>query len=227
MKIYAVNGGAREEGQGYPPSIDVVEPTGFDRRNIRIANEVFAQTMQPDAVPFAEAYKSGWRVNADDLPRKVSIYDARYLVDVDQDGALKYVSQRARDLIERLEPEMHQFEPVEFVDKSGKHIADMYTLIVCQRLDTVDRDKTTGMALSPYRWTSLKTLSRMKPEILPEDADLSEPAHLVYNLKQAGTACLWVDIHLTDGIFMSESMVEAFDREGLTGLARVQMDVAR
>lgn len=227
MKIYAVNGGARGEGQGYPPSIDVVEPAGFHPRDIRIANEVFAETMHPDAVPFAEAYQSGWRVNAADLPRKVSIYDARYLVDVDQDGALKYVSARARGLIERLEPGVHQFEPVEFVDESGRHIADMYTLIVCKRLDTVDRRNTTGMALSPYRWTPFKILSEIKPDVLPPDVNMEEKCQLVFSASQVGNSNIWVDIHLTDGIFMSDAMVEAFDREGLTGLARVEMDTVQ
>lgn len=223
-RIHAVNGGARDERQGYPASVRVVEPTGFDVRQLRIDPTDFLEACRTDPSSLAEPHASGWRIDPAGLPRKVCIGDARYLVDMDQDGVLKYVSHAARALIERMEPGIHQFAPVAFVDDVGRTIADMHVLIACRRLDTVDRARTTGMALSPHVWTSLKVLARIKPDLVPAGADLNAPVRLVYSVAQAGDAHLWVDRHVPGTLFMSQALVTAFDAAGLTGLARVAVD---
>lgn len=219
--IYAINGGTDKPDIGVDVSIDVIEPAGFHFRNIRFAD--FAETMAPDLGPIGEAYSSGFRVDADGLPKVVRIADARHVVDFDTDGALKYASARVRDLIERFEPGIHQFEPVDFVDMKGAKVADMFVMFVCRRLDTVDRDHT-NMLLSPYYWRPARDVARRKPELVPPGYDLDQPSRCVISERQVGGAHLWRDIHIADNIYMSGELADAFAAEGLTGLAKVEQE---
>ncbi|AQR75173.1 imm11 family protein [Sphingomonas sp. LM7] len=219
--IYGINGGPDKPEIGVNVSIDVIEPAGFHFRNIRFAD--FAETMAPAIGPVGEAYASGFRVDADGLPKVVRIADARHLVDFDTDGALKYASARARDLIERFEPGIHQFEPVDFVDRKGAKVADMFVVFVCRRLDTVDREHT-NMLLSPSFWRPARDVARRKPGLVPPGYDLDQPSRRVISERQVGGAHLWRDRHITDILFMSGELVDAFDAEGLTGLARVKQE---
>jgi len=68
----------------------------------------------------AEPHLSGFRLDPSDLPKVVRICDADHIVDFDSNGTMFFVSPRARDLIERLEFGMHQFELVAFVDPGGR-----------------------------------------------------------------------------------------------------------
>jgi hypothetical protein len=217
--IYAINGGTDKSEIAVGVSIDVIEPADFHFRNIRFAD--FAETMAPGLGPIGEAYASGFRVQADGLPKVVRIADARHLIDLDTDGALKYASARARHLIERFEPGVHQFEPVDFVDRNGAKLADMFALFVCRRLDSVDRDHT-NMLLSPSYWRPARDVARRKPGLVPPGYDLDQPSRCVFSERQVGSAHLWRDIHIAHNIYMSGELVDAFDAEGLTGLAKVK-----
>lgn len=220
--VFSFSGGLDKpgiDGAGVPV---VVDPANFDFRKIRF--ERISETMKPDVGGIGEAYSSGFRVKAEDLPKVVQIADAAHLVDLDSDGALKYASPALRDLIERLEPGVHQFEPCVFVDGAGHKIADMFVFFVCQRLDTVDRIKTTGMYLSPHIWTSAKTLARIKPNLLPEGVDLDIAEKMVFSVQQVGSASLWVDKHIPATSFASANFIDAFYAEGLKGLAKSEME---
>lgn len=162
--VYALSGGTDKPTADIKGIPEVVEPSGFDFRKIGLAD--LSVLTDPNTGPIGEYYKSGFRATAANLPEVARIVDARHLVDLDSDGALTYVSARARDLIERLEPDMHQFEPVVFVDYDRKKLADMFVFFVCQRLDTVDREHT-NMILSPHYWRPAKDVFRRKPDLVP------------------------------------------------------------
>ena len=203
------------EGEGAPyPDREIVEPVGFHYRNVDFAN--FAETMVPGIGPIGDASASGFRVKAETLPTKMRYDDARPPLDFDATEGLQFVSPRARALIERFEPGVHQFEPIEYVRSDGTHVADMFVFIVCRRLDTMDRAHT-NMILSPHRWTWAKDLMRRKPELVPSGTDINAPPRFIFNLGQIGDANIWRDIHITPTIYASDAIVDAIKEEGLTG----------
>jgi hypothetical protein len=193
---------------------DILEPTDFNYRNVGFAN--FAETMVPGIGPIGEALESGFRVKAQDLPSKVRYDDARQVLDFDTMSVVDFVSPRAKALIERFEPDVHQFEPVEYVRSDGTHVADMFVFVVCRRLDTMDRAHT-NMLLSPHRWVWAKDLARRKPELVPPGTDLEAKPRFVFNLGQIGDAHIWRDIHIHPTVYSSDAIVEAIKAEGLTG----------
>ncbi len=70
------------------------------------------------------------------------------------------VSERAKALIEEWEPGTHQFVPVDFVDSKGDVLEHRYALVICNRLDGVDREQTTFVLLWGKIWRSANTKSR-------------------------------------------------------------------
>lgn len=54
-----------------------------------------------------------------------------------------FVSGRFRDVVEQLEPGVHQFIPVELVWKDGSHAASYFWFYPCSRIDCIDREHTT------------------------------------------------------------------------------------
>ena len=217
--VYAFSGGTDKPTADIKGIPEIVEPSGFNFRSIGLAD--LSVLTDPNAGPIGEYYKSGFRVKAANLPKVVRIIDPRHLVDLDSDGALTYASARARDLIERLEPGMHQFEPVVFVDYDRKKLADMFVFFVCRRLDTVDREHT-NMILSPHYWRPARDVFRRKPELVPLDADLEAEPNQVFSLSRIGGAHIWRDKHIADSMYVSDAFVETFYEEGLTGLAKVK-----
>ena len=204
------------EGEGVPyRDRDFLEHADFSYRNVGFAN--FAETMVPGIGPIGDATASGFKVKAEDLPTKMRYDDARPPLDFDAAGALQFVSPRAKVLIERFEPGVHQFEPIEYVRSDGMHVVDMFVFIVCRRLDTMDRAHT-NMILSPHRWTWAKDLARRKAELVPPGTDINAPPRFIFNLGQIGDAHIWRDIHITPTIYASDAIVDAIKAEGLTGL---------
>ena len=102
------------------------------------------------------------------------------------------VSSRFRDLVEQFEPGVHQFVPVEiYKRKGGEPAATYYWFIVCQRLDSVDRDHTTYMWRLDYTgengfWTDED----------PETEQINEDAKLVFSRALIGAHHIWHDPHL-------------------------------
>jgi hypothetical protein len=90
----------------------------------------------------ANKREQGYALNPDTLPKKILWGSGdRPIFDV-----LPWfiVSPRFRDLVEQFEPDVHQFVPVEvYTERGGAPVATYYWLIVCQRLDSVDREHTT------------------------------------------------------------------------------------
>jgi len=142
--VYSFGGGyfRGQDRGGYYSSYDreIVEPAKFDHRKIKLENS--PQRSVPGIGPVGEAYSSGFRVKADTLPTRVRYQDRRKPLDIDSFSALTFVSPHARDVIEQIEPGIHQFEPIEYRRSDGEHVADMFMLFVCRRLDTVDRTHT-------------------------------------------------------------------------------------
>jgi hypothetical protein len=197
----------------------ILEPVGFDRRKITFTSESFLEKIKLGNGVVGAAFESGFRVDPTGVPTKVRFDDKVEPRDFHEIEGINFVSQRAKDLIEEFEPDVHQFEPVDYIRSDGTLVAHRYAMFVCQRLDTDDRERTTGMALSPRLWSPLKVLAEIMPEQVPSGADLNEPVQMVFSLRQIGSAHLWRDKHLGELHFMSSELLAAIEAGGLEGLA--------
>lgn len=161
----------------------------------------------------------GRPIDPANVPTRVRWKDRRKQPMGDFDGGpLESVSSRAKALIEAFEPGVHQFLPVQFVDIDSDFLEDRWFLIVCNRLDTIDRDKVSGFLLRRGKvWTPIKDYLRRMPEDIPPGYDPTQPSVLVFNRSQIGSAHLWIDLHLSPSIWVSDRFDAACEAEGLTG----------
>lgn len=138
-------------------------------------------------------------------------------------GPFESVSARAKALIEQFEPEVHQFLPVEFVDIDGEFLESRWFLVICTRLDTIDREHVRGFLMKTYpsgasHWIIVGDLVRRNEiELIPSSYNIAQPPKLVFNREQIGAAHLWVDKHLSPGVWISDEFDAACDAAGLTG----------
>lgn len=109
------------------------------------------------------------------------------------------VNAKFKEVIERFEPGIHQFFPIEFVWKDGSHAADRFWFVPCARLDSVDRAKTT------FEFRNVWFLDGSKKE-------------LVFNRSQIGGHHVWIDKFIVmPSPVISEALKAAFDEAGFTG----------
>jgi hypothetical protein len=135
-------------------------------------------------------------------------------------GPFLNVSARAKALIEQFEPGVHQFLPVEFVDIDGKHLEDRWFFVVCNRLDTIDRQHVQGFLLRRGKmWTPIEDYLRDMPDEIPSGYDTSQKSKLVFSRAKIGAAHFRCDEHLgRPGPFISDAVAAALKASSLTGL---------
>jgi hypothetical protein len=127
------------------------------------------------------------------------------------------VSERVKQLVESLEPGIHQFVPVEYLDRKGNFLEKRYWFVVCNRIDSLDRERTTMLFVPGQGWMNPIVANRLG-ETIPPHINIKEPARLVFNLAQIGSVHLWHDKFLGSSEFISDKMAEAFLAAGITGL---------
>lgn len=136
-------------------------------------------------------------------------------------GAWFSVSARAKEAIEALEPDIHQFVPVEYLDKSGKHLEHRYWFFAGRIINSVDREHT-NMIFHLNSWRPVRDIARRYPDLVPPGADLTAAPKLVFNLSQIGGAHMWYDRYLAGGKgsppFISQSMHDHLQANGMTGI---------
>jgi hypothetical protein len=124
------------------------------------------------AVPYS--LYGGRPVKIELLPKRMRWSDARYKIpDFESSGSHVGVSERAKALIERFEPGVHQFVPIDYYNGKGKLLERRHFLYVCNRIDCLDHDKTTMVLITRHvlpayarpgkewsrRWTSVFDLT--------------------------------------------------------------------
>lgn len=112
----------------------------------------------PDGGGVMTPFSSGRPIRPDNVPtraqRKGGSLKTFPHLEFDQFASLPFVSERVRDMIEALEPGVHQFFPVE-VRIGRDHVARRHILIVCNRLDslhptlTFPRNSAASIPASP------------------------------------------------------------------------------
>ena len=134
----------------------------------------------------------------------------------------RWVSEAFRTVAEVFEPGVHQFFPVDVVDKRGELLDKRYLFVVCNRIDSVHREKTERlwMPKGSGRWMRRSTL-KTSPEfitrhiVVPEDAELDNPEwykrdKLVFDKSKIEGHHIWVDKYLqTDVTYVSNEIYGA------------------
>jgi len=169
----------------------------------------------------------GPSVDPANVPTKVQWKDrhGHPIPDFDN-GPFLNVSARAKAIVEQFEPGVHQFLPVEFIDVNGKHLEDRWFLVVCNRLDTVDREHVRGTLLSGGKlWRPARELLREYPEEIPPGFDLNVEPKLVFSRAKVQGYHIWQDKHFGGGeTFISDELADALISAGMTGIKPSQVE---
>jgi hypothetical protein len=193
-----------------------------DERLVRLADYT------PDGGRQIATSLDGRPVLADHMPTKIGLRDPHpdwKLLDFDRGGIGLRISTAAKELIERFEPHVHQFFPVEvfahdydpatWQDVYGNYdpvpagtlfdrlIADQWYFVICNRLDSIRNELTIG----------LNERGIYRPE------KLGIEGRLVLRKEVIGNAHIWCERRV-GGVFFSDELMAAIDALGLTGLAR-------
>lgn len=175
---------------------------------------------EPDGGVAFKGFLSGRRCSVEGFPTEMRWMGPLNppIPDFDQSTLLN-VSERVKDLIEGIEPGVHQFVPVNYSDKAGHFVERRYFWVICNRIDSVDRGHTTFVLRRGKVWRSPKLLvERGEVGEIPAHIDPDKPPKFVYNLAQIGRAHVWRDKHLDGGhILTSDIFAEALQTSGFSG----------
>lgn len=195
---------------GYYPKVELLDGD---------INQVNAINPVDDGGVAWSSRRGGVPVDGTHFPKRVKWDDAKGnpVPDFDKMPTLN-VSERAKKLIENVEPGVHQFFPVEYFDRNGDSLETRYWFVVCNRIDSLDREHSIMVLYRGEVWRPPSDLVR-RGEPIPDHIDLKQPAKIVFNLKAIGNAQLWHDKHLDGGgVYISDELAQRLKDEALTGL---------
>jgi hypothetical protein len=163
------------------------------------------------------AMAHGYRVNGDKAPKKM-LWEGgdKALPDYIMRNQ-PAVSPRLRALIEQFEPGVHQFFPVDIWKKrNGEPVATYYWLNVCNRIDSVNEEKTTHERIRDYTGRFFWSSSR------PENAKL------VFSSEKIAPYHIWTDPDAPglNYFHCSNAFAEAAQAAKFIGLALTQKEEA-
>lgn len=151
----------------------------------------------------------GRPVNPDHVPTRILREGPhRFMPDVLWPYLVPTISDSVKNIIEKFEPDVHQFLPVDIIWKNGSLAGRRYVLVICRRLDSIHRGLST-MDFVPPLW-------RTGPN-----------QRMVFDRSKIGDAHLWRDKHLlTSAAFASNDLGEALRDAGVTGISLKQFEEA-
>ncbi len=132
----------------------------------------------------------------------------RELADMQFAFGVNLVPKAFKDVLERLEPGVHDFYPVDLFWKDGSPAGSRYWFYPQHRIDTVDREMTT-YKLSPL-W----------------DSEGDESRNLVFNRRAIGNCHAWIDKFIADSgvVWISERFKQELEASDVTGLGFIPYD---
>jgi hypothetical protein len=167
------------------------------------------------------ALVSGRRVKTEHMPSQMKAYSKGVIPDYGRWYRLTYVSDRFKAVVEAIEPNVHQFIPFQIVGSKKVVLADMWLMVVCNRLDSVDREHTTLVLDRGRMWMPGRELPR---EQWPPNFDPNVKGKFVFNLAEIGAHHLWYDKHSIYGPYLSDVLAEALMKADLTGVVLVKQE---
>ncbi|MEO7691362.1 MAG: DUF1629 domain-containing protein [Sphingomonas sp.] len=140
------------------------------------------------------------------------------------DNSIMLVSSRFRDLVERFEPGVHQFLPVDMYNsKAATEPFDcFYWFVVCTLIDSVDPEHTTLTWKGDY---TERGSDGLRYGLWYFDHSASPPQKAVFSQRAIGDRHLWRDPYYTrDYVNCSDAFGEAMIAPGLTGFGLRQYE---
>ena len=152
--------------------------------------------------------KSGRAIDGTHLPTRMRLDGPKRVVTDVCSAQGFFVDGKFRAAVERLEPGVHQFFPIEFVWKDGTHAAHRFWFIVCNRLDSVDRHRTT--------------------KVFDAIWDPYSDGEFVFSPAQIGTCHVWIDRFMPSnmGILITGALKHELDSAGISGLGFNALEAA-
>jgi hypothetical protein len=186
-----------------------VDPLNGDISKIEVVDQTSDDGLRFTPTTIQPAFTMGRPVKTDFVPTKMQWGDPhRHSIPDFNSGWILNVSSRAKDLIENLEPGVHQFLPVDYFDIEGEFVESRWFLIVCNRIDGVDRNRSRMRLVKGVLWSPI---------------GVDDPK-LVFNEEQVRGYHLWRDKHLTHGPYISDILADRIQREKLTGFYGTKME---
>ncbi|GAB5352831.1 imm11 family protein [Qipengyuania sp. 483] len=171
-----------------------------------------------DGLPNANGQKGGVRVYGGALPKVVRWDEAADNPPPDFDNMpTMNVSERAKRVIESVEPGVHQFFPVEYIDRQDQPIETRYWFYICNRRDTIHPTKSNMLLNKWGEYIPPIDAVRRKLEI-PPHVDTKSPGKIVIDSSKIGSEHMWCEPRAEGARLMSEAMWQAMQIAGLTGM---------
>lgn len=146
------------------------------------ARKILAYEPANDGGPFGDSNHAGVPVDGTNFPKRVRWAYKRRKPAPDFDSIPHLsVSEEANQVIDGLQPGVHQFFPVEYQNTKGEFTAIRYWFVLCDRIDSVNRELTNLVLRDGLEWRRAKDLVR-RGEPIPSRINPSEPARLVFTL---------------------------------------------
>lgn len=208
-------------------SLGKMSPYDTDPRHEVVDGEAWAKVefLHPekvDRIARARRYslmRYGYPVVPDSAP-KTMLWASKRLPPPDYafgNNEIMLVSGRFRDLVERFEPGVHQFLPVNMVHKKGEAPFDtFYWFVCCQLIDSLDPVRTT------LDWRGDNYDERMEDGFRRGNWSFNQkvsPRQIpVFSLAAIGDRHLWREPYYTrDYVNASNAFGETLLAQGLTG----------
>lgn len=152
----------------------------------------------------------GRPVHGDHMPTKIMREGPeRPTPDVVFAWSMPIVNDAFKEIVERFEPGVHQFFPVDILWQDGTLAGRRHFLVVCNRLDSMHRDLTT-MRFKGVLW-----------EPVP-----GGDSRAVFDRSKSAGKHLWRDKHLISAPLLSNELADALRQAGITGIDLIEQEEA-
>lgn len=181
------------------------EPSGYSFPNGKIVAGNTGALKLVDNTPdggrglVLDVASSGRVVAPESVPTRIEWQSRGRTQDVES-IFVRSVSGRFRDLIEWIEPDVHQFLPLEFVNSGGSVIDKRWFWQVCNRLDSVDGERDGWHLEKPY-WRFPKNQKPIFKNAIIKDSKF------------------WCERYCSGWFFMSDEAMAHLNENDISGLA--------
>lgn len=164
------------------------------------------------------ASSAGFRINDTNVLTNLQWLPRNELPNFEGSPGFICTSSRLKDVVERFEPNVHQFFPITVVNKTKEKIAERWLWVVSNRIDGVDREHTTFVLRKGMLWVTNWEEGGQRVEI--------PNAVLCHSKKQTQGYHFWRDKHIRGGgIYASDEAAEAL-RSGKLSALHLRQDEA-
>jgi len=150
----------------------------------------------------------GRAIKPDHLPTMVFYKGKRYGIPEVISGCKMFlVNDRFKGIVESIEPDVHQYFPVDVVWEDGTLAQKMYIFNICNRLDAVSREASTAELQKGIMW---------------------EPStgKMVFSTTRVGDHHIWIDRHIVapSMFYCSDKTHQALRDADISGLDSSRLD---